>query len=152
MKTDPLFLQVAIKELRKTADNQIILKKYLPKEASIVRRLTHPHILRTYHILETPNKVLYVMELAENGDLLDYVEARGHISEPEARFVFRQILEGIGYCHMADIAHRDIKCENIMLDRNMDVKIGGTYIYIYTLYRSVYVRVPCRNVIPEFTY
>lgn len=38
--------------------------------------------------------------------------------------MFRQILGGVGYCHMTGTAHRDLKCENIMLDKNMDAKIG----------------------------
>ena len=65
------------------------------------------------------------MELAANGDLLDYINSRQFLSEAESRHVFRQVCDAVFYCHEIEIAHRDLKCENIMLDRNMDVKLGG---------------------------
>ena len=78
-------------------------------------------------MIETDKQVYFMMELAENGDLLDYINSRRILSEPEARFVLRSIASGIAYCHSKDIVHRDLKCENLMLTREMDVKIGGSY-------------------------
>ena len=66
-----------------------------------------------------------MLEIAENGDLLDYINTRRYLPEPEARFVFTQMSQAIGFCHERDIVHRDLKCENVMLNRGMDVKIGG---------------------------
>lgn len=66
-----------------------------------------------------------MLELAENGDLLDYINSRGFIPENEARFLFKQMTSAILYCHSLAIVHRDLKCENIMLSKDMQVKIGG---------------------------
>ena len=66
-----------------------------------------------------------MLEIAENGDLLDYINARGHIPETEARYIFKQMTSAIAYCHSINVAHRDLKCENIMIDKDMQVKIGG---------------------------
>ena len=75
-----------------------------------------------------------MLELAENGDLLDYINSRHYLNESEARFIFRQMSCGIAYCHSIDIVHRDLKCENIMLSKDMDVKIGGMNSSFYLLY------------------
>jgi len=62
-----------------------------------------------------------VMELASNGVLSHYA----HKGMPEviARFYFKQMLEGIEAIHEKGIAHLDIKLENILLDKNYDLKI-----------------------------
>lgn len=65
------------------------------------------------------------MELAQNGDLLDLINEKRKLSEGESRFFFRQICEAVLYCHQCNVAHRDLKCENVMLDMNFDVKLGG---------------------------
>ncbi len=39
--------------------------------------------------------------------------------------MFRHILDAVTYMHSLDIVHRDIKCDNIFIDENDDIKIGG---------------------------
>lgn len=115
-----------MKILNKNVASQDYLVKFLPREISILLQLKcHPNILRCYNIIETDTKVLFVMQLAANGDLLDYVNKRRHIPEPEARCIFRQILRAMKFLHDEGIAHRDLKCENVMLGNNMEVKLGG---------------------------
>ena len=70
-----------------------------------------------------------MLEIAENGDLLDYINSRGHIPESEARYIFKQMTGAIAFCHSIGIAHRDLKCENIMISRDMQVKIGGKNLF-----------------------
>ena len=54
-----------------------------------------------------------------------FILSLGHLSEEEARAMFRHILDAVTYMHALDIVHRDIKCDNIFIDRNDDIKIGG---------------------------
>ena len=117
--------QIAIKNLNKEVATKEYLSKFLPREIEILQRMQHPNIVQVFQIIETEKKAFLMLELAENGDLLDYINSRRHLHEPEARFIFRQMSSGIAYCHSLDIIHRDLKCENIMLSRDMDVKIGG---------------------------
>jgi serine/threonine protein kinase len=59
-------------------------------------------------------------ELMDGGDLRDYLLSRGNtaadsaLSEDEARGIFSQIMEGLGYAHAHNVFHRDLKLENIL--------------------------------------
>ncbi|KAL0086957.1 kinase-like domain-containing protein [Phycomyces blakesleeanus] len=62
--------------------------------------------------------VLYYQTLAE------LMKARGRLTEPEVRYILIQILEACRYMHENRVIHRDIKLGNILLDKNLDVKVG----------------------------
>ena len=64
------------------------------------------------------------MELCPGGDLLNYVRKRRKLTEKNAKFLFKQIMQGIAYMHTIGIVHRDIKLDNILLDGHGNVKIG----------------------------
>ena len=67
-------------------------------------------------------KRLYlVIDYAEKGDLFLYLKkAPTGLKELHAKYLFKKILEGIQYCHKANICHLDIKIGNILLDGNFD--------------------------------
>ena len=67
---------------------------------------------------------MIVMELCPGGDLLNYVRKRRKLNETLAKYLFKQIIEGIGYIHSKNILHRDIKLENILLDDKGHIKIA----------------------------
>jgi 5'-AMP-activated protein kinase, catalytic alpha subunit len=64
-----------------------------------------------------------VIELCAGGDLLNYVRRRRRLKEDVAKAIFKQIIEGLSYCHSKQILHRDIKLDNILLDSKGEVKI-----------------------------
>ena len=103
------------------------LDKFLPREIAILQKISHPNILDLYQIVETDQQCFLAYELAENGTLLDYMNLRVRLPEKEARFVFRQMCEGLSYCHSLGISHGDLKLENVFFTKNMDVKIGGDH-------------------------
>lgn len=63
------------------------------------------------------------MQYAENGSILDLIHKEKRLSEARSCQLFRQIIAGIEYCHSEGVCHRDIKCENILLDQNDVVKL-----------------------------
>lgn len=63
------------------------------------------------------------MQYAVNGSILDLIHKEKRLTEARSCQLFRQILAGIEYCHSQQVCHRDIKCENILLDENFDVKL-----------------------------
>jgi len=69
----------------------------------------------THEVLEGPEVLNYVMELAAGGDLFEFVSTRGPCDEHRARSLFAGILAGIDQVHRSGLMHRDIKLENILL-------------------------------------
>lgn len=100
-----------------------------------VLRLNHPNILRVHRLVETPRQVYFMLEMAHNGDLLEYINGRkgSRVPETEARYVMQSIAAGIAHCHNQDIVHRDLKCENIMITKEMHIKIGGECKHVHLL-------------------
>ena len=64
------------------------------------------------------------MEIADNGDLLDYIKKQGKRPDAESKRLFGDIAHGMEYLHGQEIVHRDLKCENLFLFKNYKVKIG----------------------------
>jgi serine/threonine protein kinase len=91
----------------------------------LMEKMKHPNIVKLYEIIDTTKYVILVMEYVGGGSLHGYLKARSNrrLDEKEAKRVFKQILEGIKYCHSRCITHRDIKLENILLDDNNNIKI-----------------------------
>ncbi|XP_069934939.1 testis-specific serine/threonine-protein kinase 3 isoform X1 [Oryctolagus cuniculus] len=95
---------------------QEFIQRFLPRELQIVRTLDHKNIIRVYEMLESADgKIYLVMELAEGGDVFDCVLNGGPLPESRAKALFRQMVEAIRYCHGCGVAHRDLKCENALL-------------------------------------
>lgn len=84
----------------------------------------HPHIIRLYEVIETPNDIYVVMEYVKSGELFDYIVEKGRLVEDEARHFFQQIISGVEYCHRNMVVHRDLKPENLLLDSRSNVKIA----------------------------
>ncbi|NWW94648.1 TSSK1 kinase, partial [Rhynochetos jubatus] len=122
---DRLKCNVAIKIIDKRQTPRDFLERFLPREIEAVRRLHHPSIIKAHEIFETlAGKVYIVMELGEKGDLLDYIKITGAMEEDVARAKFWQLASAIKHCHDLDFAHRDLKCENILLDEDLNIKLS----------------------------
>ncbi|KAF7563065.1 hypothetical protein G7046_g1090 [Stylonectria norvegica] len=93
------------------------------REIEYLQLLRHPHIIKLYTVIKTPNEIIMVLEYA-GGELFDYIVQNGRMKEDEARRFFQQMLCAVEYCHRHKIVHRDLKPENLLLDENLNVKIA----------------------------
>jgi len=55
----------------------------------------------------------------------DRLVLNGRMSEDEARRLFRQMVSAVNYCHQHGVVHRDLKAENLLLDKNNNIKLAG---------------------------
>lgn len=99
------------------------LTKFLPRELDVLIRINHPHIVHVSNIFQRRAKYFIFLRFAENGDLLDFLTQNGAVPENQSRLWMRQILSGLHYLHTLNIAHRDLKCENVLITANYNVKI-----------------------------
>ena len=83
-------------------------------EMEIIKRLNHRNVLRPYDYYQDEMSVWIVMDLCQEGSLFELIYKHQQLEESEARFVIRQILEGVNYLHLSNVVHRNIKPENIL--------------------------------------
>ncbi|XP_045459688.1 testis-specific serine/threonine-protein kinase 1-like [Melitaea cinxia] len=100
------------------------VKKFLPREIEMLIKLNHPHLVHTHSIFQRRNKYFIFMRFMENGDLLEHILQKGAVQEDQARIWTRQLALAIQYMHELEIAHRDIKCENVLLTANQNAKLS----------------------------
>lgn len=84
----------------------------------------HPHIIRLLKVLREDGYSCLILDLANHGDLFDYVLQKGKIPELQARAIFRQLVSAVTYSHAHLVVHRDLKPENVLIDANGSIKIS----------------------------
>lgn len=117
-------VELACKYVDKSKAPKDFLTKFLPREIEVLSKISHPNIIGIHSILQSGNTVFIFMQWAENGDLLDYVKKKGVVPEVQANLWFFQMVSAIKYIHAMDYAHRDLKCENILISKHMNVKVA----------------------------
>lgn len=115
--------KVAIKCIDKTYIKEEKAQKKIVQEVKILRSLTHRNIIKILEVFENKKFVFIVTDYASRGDLLKYMKEHGVFKEHRAKPIVAQILKSLEYCHSKAILHRDIKLDNILLDKDMQVKL-----------------------------
>jgi len=122
----------------KIIDTRKMKAEAIQKECHILEVLTHANVIsvKGHGLGFDRHAHLYFifMELAGGGELFDQVIDRGANAMPEAvaRNFFCQMLDGLAYCHLAGVAHRDLKLENVLLNEAGAIKLidfGLSHVY-----------------------
>ena len=74
-------------------------------------------------MVETDRHIGIILEYASGGELFDYILTHRYLKDQAARKLFAQLVSGVGYLHKKGIVHRDLKLENLLLDRNRNIII-----------------------------
>jgi len=96
-------------------------------EVKILKSVSHPNVINLVDVIDTPDYLYIVLELAEGGELFDKIIEKTRFNESEAKLHFYQMASAMQYLHSKKICHRDLKPENILLcsldDKNPVIKI-----------------------------
>ena len=132
----------AAKVIRRNQMNSGDVAQRFEQEIRIVQQLIHPGIVQLYDLLKDDDNYYIIMELCTNGELFQQIIENGRLSELEAKYYMRQILEALSYLHGLGICHRDIKPENILIDENGNIKISDFGMSRFVT-RSGLAKTPC---------
>jgi len=84
-------------------------------EVTLLRRVKHPSIIRLYQDLHLDDRIFLVMELVNGGDLFDAIATKKRFLEHDASCMIRDMACALVYLHQMNIAHRDVKPENLLV-------------------------------------
>lgn len=117
-------VHLACKIIDKTRAPSDFVNKFFPRELEILTKIDHPNVIQIHSILQRGPKIFIFMRFAENGDLLSHIKKAGPVEELQAKAWFMQMSKALKYLHALDIAHRDLKCENILLSKRLNIKLA----------------------------
>ena len=113
---------VSIKSFNKKKNIFSINK--IKNEVKIMSKLRkHNNIVKLFELFETEDHYCLVMENIVGGNLLNAINKMNKIPENLAKIIFKQLIQTLQYIHSNNIAHRDIKPDNILLDLDNTIKI-----------------------------
>ena len=114
---------VALKRIRLEAEDEGIPGTAI-REISLLKELQHPNIVRLYDVVHTPNRLTLVFEFLDL-DLKKYTDAiAGGLELPMLRQLLFQLVRGIAYCHQQKVLHRDLKPQNLLINREGELKLA----------------------------
>ncbi|PIC15488.1 hypothetical protein B9Z55_022442 [Caenorhabditis nigoni] len=120
---------------RKNVDNKIYALKVINKprnesnlqaaidEIKVFKHVNSPFICQMFDYFEANRKIYFVLEFLPGGDLFTLMAKKETFDEDETRFYLAQIVIGLEYLHNSDIIYRDLKAENVLIDKHGNLKL-----------------------------
>lgn len=116
----------AAKFIKKVRRNKNQMKEIVHEIAVLMQCAASNRVIKLHEVYEAQNEFVLVLELAAGGELQHILDSDKCFDEGEARRVMRQILDGLAYLHDRNIAHLDLKPQNLLLsvkDSCDDIKL-----------------------------
>lgn len=114
---------VAVKVLRFDFRNNREALRRFQREALSATQLVHPNVVAVYDVDEENGQQYIIMEYVEGTDLKQYIQTVGQATPEDAVHIMSQVLSAIALAHRNRIIHRDIKPQNLLIDRDNVIKV-----------------------------
>ena len=121
-------IPIAVKVIFDPNINEALLEEF-NNEIEKLFILRHPYIIQLYGITdnEKNQKLAVITELAPRGSLFDYLhknpKTKNNLSLEFKNKITKQLIHTMAYIHSRGYVHRDLKTQNILLDKNLDMKL-----------------------------
>jgi len=119
-ETNQIFV---IKEILLVKDNPSQIAQ-VSKEISVMKKLDHRNVVRYYGARREGGRLLIHMEFVDGGSVSRVLREFGSLSERQTQLYTQQIMEGLTYLHEKKVVHRDLKGENLLVDKNGCLKLA----------------------------
>ncbi|KAK8027686.1 hypothetical protein PG991_004742, partial [Apiospora marii] len=112
-----------------TNGSKVVLKSAKKDDSNLAREIhhhrqfVHPHIARLYEVIVTESLVWLVLEYCPGDELYNYLLKHGPLPVEKVQKTFTQLVGAVCYVHQQSCVHRDLKLENILLDKHENVKL-----------------------------
>jgi serine/threonine protein kinase len=116
-------LYFALKCLKKSEIIRLKQVDHIKSEKSILERIAHPFIVSLYTSFSDERCLYMLMEFVIGGELFSQLRKAGRFVNDTARFYAAEIALAFAYLHENDIAYRDLKPENLLIDKDGHIKI-----------------------------
>jgi len=114
---------VALKRVRLDDDDEGVPSSAL-REICLLKELKHKNIVRLHDVLHSDRKLTLVFEHCDQ-DLKKYFDSLNGDIDPDVVMSFMfQLLKGLSYCHSRNILHRDLKPQNLLINRTGELKLA----------------------------
>ncbi|OQO09011.1 hypothetical protein B0A48_05902 [Cryoendolithus antarcticus] len=123
------FGRVYLASHKLTNGSKVVLKSAKKDDANLAREIhhhrqfLHPHIARLYEVIVTETLVWLVLEWCPGDELYNHLLKHGRMEAAKVQRIFTQLVGAVSYVHAKACVHRDLKLENILLDKNGNVKL-----------------------------
>jgi serine/threonine protein kinase len=114
---------VALKLLKPEIASDLEVIERFRNEIKLARQVSHRHVCRMYDLGEEWLTIYISMEYVPGEDLKSFIRRSGHLNEAKAVGLAKQIAAGLAEAHRIGVIHRDLKPQNIMIDRDGNAKI-----------------------------
>lgn len=120
----------AIKVLQK----KVILKrreqKHIMAERNVLlKNVKHPFLVGLHYSFQTKDKLYFVLDFVNGGELFFHLQKERTFPEPRAKFYIAEMASALGYLHSLNIVYRDLKPENILLDSQVSAPLFPPHFY-----------------------
>ncbi|KAI9373303.1 serine/threonine protein kinase [Aspergillus egyptiacus] len=123
------FGKVYLASHKLTNGSKVVLKSSNKEDTNLAREIhhhrqfLHPHIARLYEVIVTEKLVWLVLEYCPGDELYNYLLRNGPLPIDKVKKIFTQLVGAVSYVHSKSCVHRDLKLENILLDKHENVKL-----------------------------
>jgi serine/threonine protein kinase/tetratricopeptide (TPR) repeat protein len=124
--------KVALKLLKPEIASDDLMIERFRNELKFARKITHKYVCRMFHLSTHENTPYITMEYVSGEDLKNTLRRVGHLGTGKAVYIAKQVCEGLAEAHKLGVVHRDLKPQNIMIDKK-----GHTHIMDFGIARSL---------------